>query len=114
MQHNNITTSPADSDQTTDRVGVGRSDLLGLSLTEAAEATEIFKRFHELIYSKMGSRLVAGMQKRQSEPMEDSEMAKAYERGYSAGREAGLQTWPADISEFSVVEVVQALRGPNS
>ena len=88
-------------------------DLLGLSLTEAAEATEVFKRVHALIYGKMGSRLVSAMQERGKLPMEDSDKAREYERGFKDGREAGLQTWPSELAEFSVAEVVQAIRGPN-
>ena len=94
--------------------GLSSHDLLGLSLTEAAEAAEIFKRVHDLIYSKMGARLIRSMRDRQALAMEDSEEARAYQRGYGDGRESGLSNWPSDLSEFSVAEVVEAIRGPNS
>lgn len=89
-------------------------DLLGLSLTEAAEAIEVFKRVHALIYVKMGSRLMSAIQERGKLSMEDPDQAREYARGFKDGREAGMQTWPCELAEFSVVEVVQAIRGPNA
>ena len=94
--------------------GLSSHDLLGLSLTEAAEASEIFKRVHSLIYSKMGSRLIRSLKDKQARDMPDTEMAREYQRGYSDGRESGLSNWPSDLSEFSVAEVVEAIRGPNA
>lgn len=107
MSYPNTTERTAES-------GLSSHDLLGLSLTEAAEASEIFKRVHSLIYSKMGARLIRSMKDRQALAMEDSEMAREYQRGYGDGRESGLSNWPSDLSEFSVAEVVEAIRGPNT
>jgi len=101
------------SNTNTNQKPVGSDALLGLSLTEAAQATEIFKRVHYLIYKKMGARLINSMKDRETLAMDDSELDRAYQRGYSAGREAGLSNWPSDLSEFSVAEVVEAIR-PNS
>lgn len=104
---------PNTTERTPER-GLSSHDLLGLSLTEAAEAAEVFKRVHALIYSKMGSRLIRSMKDREVLDMPDTEMAREYQRGYGDGRESGLSNWPSDLSEFSVAEVVEAIRGPNS